>query len=55
MEQATARTVRMGQKRVVRIIHLTLAEEKTINIDRLMFAKAESKKAALINLFKLTE
>lgn len=55
MEQATARTVRMGQKRIVRIIHLTLSEEKTINIDRLMSAKAESKKAALINLFKLTE
>lgn len=53
MDQAIARAVRMGQKRVVRVIHLKLAEEKTMNIDRLISGKADLKKDALVRLFHM--
>jgi SNF2 family DNA or RNA helicase len=53
MSQAIARTVRMGQKRVVRVVHLTMAEEKTLNIDRLIMSRVEAKREALKNIFLL--
>lgn len=53
MEQAIARSVRMGQKRVVRVVHFKVGEEKTMNIDRLISGKAGIKKAALDNIFAL--
>lgn len=52
MEQAIARAVRMGQKRVVRVIHLVMAEEKTMNIDRLIGGRIAQKKAALNAVFR---
>jgi SNF2 family DNA or RNA helicase len=51
MNQAIARTVRMGQTRTVRVIHLTMAEEKTMNIDRHIHAKVALKHEALQRLF----
>ena len=51
MSQAIARTVRMGQTRVVRVVHLTMAEEKTLNIDRLIMARVTAKREALKRLF----
>jgi SNF2 family DNA or RNA helicase len=51
MEQAIARAVRMGQKRTVRVIHLVMAEEKTMNIDRLIGGRIAQKKAALEAVF----
>ena len=55
MDQAIARAVRMGQRRVVRVIHLKLAEERTMNIDRLISDKARFKKAALETIFRMAE
>ena len=51
MSQAIARTVRMGQTRVVRVVHLTMAEEKTLNIDRMIMTRVEVKREALKRLF----
>lgn len=51
IDQAVARTVRMGQTKVVRVIHLKLAEEKTLNIDRFIMTKAERKRRDLQTLF----
>jgi len=51
MSQAIARTVRMGQTRVVRVVHLTMAEEKTLNIDRMIMTRVETKREALKRLF----
>lgn len=53
MEQAIARTVRIGQCKVVRVINLILAEEyaDSINIDRLMTEKAENKRHMLEEFF----
>jgi SNF2 family DNA or RNA helicase len=44
MEQAIARTVRMGQKNVVHIYNLVLAEEMSTNIDRKILAAVNYKK-----------
>jgi len=43
MNQAIGRAVRIGQKNQVIVHHLLLKEDKTMNIDRLMNMKAESK------------
>ena len=43
MNQAVGRAVRIGQKNQVIVHHLLLKEDKTMNIDRLMNMKAESK------------
>jgi SNF2 family DNA or RNA helicase len=43
MNQAIGRAVRIGQKNQVIVNHLLLKEDKTMNIDRLMNMKAESK------------
>ena len=53
MDQAVARTVRMGQKKKVEVIHLRLAEEETLNIDALMGQKAEEKRAILEDVLKM--
>lgn len=55
MDQAIARAVRMGQRRVVRVIHLKIAEERTMNIDRLISDKAQFKRAALETIFRMAE
>lgn len=57
MEQAIARTVRIGQVKVVRVIHLILAEEyeASINIDRFMTEKAEHKRSILEKFFDHVE
>ena len=55
MDQAVARAVRMGQKRVVRVYHLELEVEETeqsaVFIDHLIDQKAEEKRALLQELF----
>jgi SNF2 family DNA or RNA helicase len=55
MDQAIARAVRMGQRRVVRVIHLQLEaeaeEESAICIDRLISGKAEEKREMLLQFF----
>lgn len=43
MNQAVGRAVRIGQKNQVIVHHLLLKEDKTMNIDKLMNMKAESK------------
>lgn len=53
MDQAIARTVRMGQKKKVHVIHLRLAEEDTLNIDELMSQKAEEKREILKDIFEM--
>lgn len=53
IQQAIARVVRMGQKRVVRVCHLILAEEKTMNIDRRMLDKSAEKKDLLEKVFEM--
>lgn len=59
MDQAIARAVRMGQKRVVRVYHLELeveeAEENTIFIDHMIDQKAEEKRGMLRDLFVLCD
>jgi SNF2 family DNA or RNA helicase len=47
MEQAKARAVRMGQKKVVKVVHLLLAIEKGLNIDTMMGKAADSKRDLL--------
>ena len=47
MDQAIARAVRMGQKRVVKVIHLLIDHEKGMNIDTIMGSKAEEKRKIL--------
>ena len=47
MDQAVARAVRMGQKRVVKVIHLLIAEEKGMNIDLIMGSRADEKRLLL--------
>lgn len=56
MDQAVARSVRMGQDKVVKVIHLVLAEveEMGIDIDNFMMDKAESKRELLEDFFALT-
>lgn len=55
MDQAIARAVRMGQREVVKVYHLRLEAEdtKTINIDKVVSAKAMEKRAMLEKLFSL--
>lgn len=55
MDQAIARAVRMGQREVVKVYHLRLEAEdtQTINIDKVVSAKAMEKRAMLEKLFKL--
>ena len=55
MDQAIARAVRMGQHEVVKVYHLRLEAEdtKTINIDKVVSAKAMEKRAMLEKLFSL--
>jgi hypothetical protein len=57
MNQAIARTVRMGQKSVVRIYRLQLeAEVENITyIDRLIYAKAEEKSRLLLQFFECVD
>jgi SNF2 family DNA or RNA helicase len=44
MDQAIGRAVRIGQMKKVIVHHLILKEEETMNIDRTMLEKAESKR-----------
>jgi SNF2 family DNA or RNA helicase len=55
MDQAIARAVRMGQKECVKVYHLQLAVEHdtSINIDRLINAKAGEKQMMLDELFAI--
>lgn len=52
LNQAIARTVRMGQKKKVRVSFLMLEEEESENIDSLMMEKAEAKKELLDEVFE---
>ena len=45
MDQAIGRAVRIGQTKKVIVHHLILKEEETMNIDRTMLEKAESKRS----------
>jgi SNF2 family DNA or RNA helicase len=53
MDQAVARAVRMGQTSVVHVYHLSLAAEKegSVDIDRIVNAKAHQKRLLLARLF----
>jgi SNF2 family DNA or RNA helicase len=53
MDQAIARAVRMGQKKVVKVYHLMLAteHESSVNIDSIIEAKAHEKRIMLEKLF----
>ena len=55
MNQAIARAVRMGQKKIVKVYHLKLAmevnNEKIINIDEMIQKKAEEKREMLERIF----
>ena len=55
IDQAIARAVRMGQTSVVHVYHLQLAAEmhNSLNIDKLVHAKAHQKRAMLARLFSL--
>jgi SNF2 family DNA or RNA helicase len=57
MDQAIARAVRMGQKKVVKVYHLHLEAEQDgiINIDTMVDAKAEEKRIMLKTLFAWCE
>lgn len=57
IDQAVARAVRMGQKKVVQVYHLHLnaEQENTINIDKMVNAKAEEKRVMLKKLFALCQ
>ena len=57
MDQAIARAVRMGQKKVVKVFHLLLAVEQsaTYNIDKIMNDKAEEKRYMLQKIFTMCE
>jgi SNF2 family DNA or RNA helicase len=53
MDQAVARAVRMGQKKVVHVYHLALITEKEgINIDNMVNEKADTKRRQLETLFR---
>ena len=53
MDQAVARAVRMGQKKVVHVYHLALITEKEgINIDVMVNEKADGKRRQLEALFR---
>lgn len=53
MDQAVARAVRMGQKKVVHVYHLALITEKEgINIDNMVNEKADGKRRQLETLFR---
>ena len=53
MDQAVARAVRMGQKKVVHVYHLALITEKEgINIDNMVNEKADGKRRQLDTLFR---
>lgn len=54
LDQAIARSVRMGQKKVVRVSFLMLEEEESENIDQLMMDKAETKRELLEDIFAKT-
>jgi SNF2 family DNA or RNA helicase len=56
MDQAIARAVRMGQTSVVHVYHLQLAAEKSgsLDIDKLVSAKAHQKREMLTRLFALS-
>jgi SNF2 family DNA or RNA helicase len=53
MDQAVCRSFRLGQRRVVHVYHLHLEaeQENTINIDKMVDAKAEEKRAMLKKLY----
>jgi SNF2 family DNA or RNA helicase len=51
MEQAIARAYRIGQKKVVHVYKLILAEEKTTNIDRKILGMVNGKKAIADKFF----
>jgi SNF2 family DNA or RNA helicase len=54
MDQAIARAVRMGQKEVVKVTHLLLKEEDTLNIkniDTMANEAAETKRKMLVKFF----
>ena len=55
INQAIARAVRMGQKKIVKVYHLKLAmevnNEKIINIDEMIQKKAEEKREMLERIF----
>ena len=51
MDQAIARAVRIGQRDIVRVYYLVLAEEKTLNIDLEILKKAQLKKEMLDRFF----
>jgi len=55
MDQAIARAVRMGQTKVVKVIHLVLAKVETegLDIDRLMMEAAEAKRDLLSEFFEM--
>jgi SNF2 family DNA or RNA helicase len=57
MDQAIARAVRMGQEHTVHVYHLSLAAEKSgsVDIDKLVSAKALQKREMLRRLFLLSE
>lgn len=52
IEQGLARCVRIGQKKVVRVVFLTLKEEKTLNIDQFIKKKTVIKKELLEMVFR---
>ena len=56
MDQAIARAVRMGQTHIVHVYHLALAAEKSgsLDIDKLVSAKAQQKREMLRRLFALS-
>jgi SNF2 family DNA or RNA helicase len=51
MDQAIARAVRMGQREVVKVTHLLLKEEETINIDTMANEAAQTKRKMLVKFF----
>jgi SNF2 family DNA or RNA helicase len=51
MDQAIARAVRMGQKEVVKVTHLLLKEEETLNIDTMANEAAQTKRKMLVKFF----
>lgn len=53
IDQAIARTVRMGQKKVVKVQFYMLAEEETDNIDKMMMEKADTKREILKDIFEI--
>ena len=52
INQAIARCVRMGQKKVVRVSFLKLKEEESLNIDTMIAEKAEEKAEMLQKIFE---